>query len=164
MPSPPTLRGVREIGWRSTLITAGGLNGILNVLLAVLEPGDEVVLTDPVYAGLLNRVRVAGGVPGSRAWNPARGLEPRSRCPARRSRRSHAGAPDDGPVDADGHVLDREAWEAVAALCRERDLLLVVDTAMERLLFDGRELVDPLALDGMGSARSSSARPRRSSA
>ena len=48
-----------------------------------------------------------------------------------------------------GHVLDRDAWEAVAALCRERDLLLVVDTAMERLLFDDRELVDPLALDGM---------------
>ncbi len=56
-------RGAREIDWRRTLITAGGLNGILNVLLATLEPGDEVVLTDPVYAGLLNRVRVAGGVP-----------------------------------------------------------------------------------------------------
>ena len=56
-------RGSREIDWRRTLITAGGLNGILNVLLATLESGDEVVLTDPVYVGLLNGVRVAGGVP-----------------------------------------------------------------------------------------------------
>ena len=34
---------------------AGGLNGILNVLLATVEPGQEVVLCDPIYAGLVNR-------------------------------------------------------------------------------------------------------------
>lgn len=45
------------------VISAGGLSGILNVLLATIEPGDEVVLTEPIYAGLLNRVRLAGGVP-----------------------------------------------------------------------------------------------------
>ena len=42
---------------------AGGLNGILNVLLATVEPGQEVVICDPVYAGLVNRIRLAGGVP-----------------------------------------------------------------------------------------------------
>jgi N-succinyldiaminopimelate aminotransferase len=39
----------------------GGLSGILNVLLAALEPGDEVLMTDPIYSGLINRVRLAGG-------------------------------------------------------------------------------------------------------
>ncbi len=53
-----------DYDWRrSCVISAGGLSGILNVLLATLETGDEVVLTDPIYAGLLNRVRLAGGVP-----------------------------------------------------------------------------------------------------
>ena len=42
------------------VIVAGGLNGILNTLLATVEPGQEVVLTDPVYAGLVNRLRLAG--------------------------------------------------------------------------------------------------------
>jgi aspartate/methionine/tyrosine aminotransferase len=42
---------------------AGGLNGIFNTLLATVEPGQEVVLCDPIYAGLVNRVRLAGGVP-----------------------------------------------------------------------------------------------------
>jgi aspartate/methionine/tyrosine aminotransferase len=41
----------------------GGLNRILNALLATVEPGREVVLFDPIYAGLVNRVRLAGGVP-----------------------------------------------------------------------------------------------------
>jgi N-succinyldiaminopimelate aminotransferase len=143
-------RGVREIDWRQTLITAGGLNGILNVLLATLEPGDEVVLTDPVYAGLLNRVRVAGGVPslarlepGAAGWSLdldalRAAVNDRTRVLLMMS-----------PSMPSGFVLDREAWDVVAELCRERDLLLVVDTAMERILFDGREAVDPLALDGM---------------
>ena len=143
-------RGVREIDWRHTLITAGGLTGILNVLLATLEPGDEVVLTDPIYAGLLNRVRVAGGVPALARLEPSAGrLESRPR--------RSAGAVNDrtrvllmmSPSMPSGSVLDREAWDAVAGLCRERDLLLVVDTAMERILFDGREVIDPLTLDGM---------------
>ena len=47
----------------SCIICAGGLNGILNALLAILEPGDQVVMTDPIYIGLVNRVRLAGGTP-----------------------------------------------------------------------------------------------------
>ena len=143
-------RGVREIDWRQTLITAGGLNGILNVLLATLEPGDEVVLTDPVYAGLLNRVRVAGGVPSLARLVPSTegwsldldslraAVNDRTRVLLMMS-----------PSMPSGSVLDREAWDIVAELCRTHDLLLVVDTAMERILFDGREVLDPLALDGM---------------
>ena len=42
---------------------AGGLNGVLNTLLATVEPGQEVVLCDPIYAGLVSRVKLAGGVP-----------------------------------------------------------------------------------------------------
>ena len=51
---------------------AGGLNGILNVLLATVEPGQEVVICDPVYAGLVNRIRLAGGVPRFVSCAPAR--------------------------------------------------------------------------------------------
>ena len=48
---------------REIVVTCGGTEGVLDVLLATLDPGDEVVLTDPTYAGLVNRVRLAGGVP-----------------------------------------------------------------------------------------------------
>lgn len=145
-------RGAREIDWRSTLITAGGLNGILNVLLATLEPGDEVVLTDPVYAGLLNRVRVAGGVPRLARLEPSAAgwsldLESLQAALGDRTRVILMMS----PSMPSGCVLDRAAWEATAELCRERDLLLVVDTAMERIVFDGRDAVDPFSLDGMAS-------------
>ena len=57
------LSGVAYSAARNCVISAGGLSGILNALLATVEVGDEVIVTDPTYAGLLNRVRLAGGVP-----------------------------------------------------------------------------------------------------
>ena len=68
------LSGV-EYDWNnSTIVSAGGLNGILNVLLALLEPGDEVLLTDPIYIGLVNRVRLAGGTPVFAPYNIEDGI------------------------------------------------------------------------------------------
>jgi len=56
------------------VVTSGGLNGCFATLLALLEPGDEVIVTDPTYAGLIHRVRLAGGVPVFLPffWNGAR--------------------------------------------------------------------------------------------
>ena len=45
------------------VIVAGGLNGVLNTLLATVEPGQQVVIADPIYAGLVNRIRLSGAVP-----------------------------------------------------------------------------------------------------
>src|SRR5262245_25248000 len=67
------MSGVTYSGERNCVISAGGLSGILNVLLATIETGDEVIVTDPTYAGLLNRIRLAGGVPKFAAFRFAPG-------------------------------------------------------------------------------------------
>src|SRR5205823_1223584 len=48
---------------REIVITSGGTEAAFDALLATVDPGDEVVLTDPTYAGLVNRVRLAGATP-----------------------------------------------------------------------------------------------------
>jgi aspartate/methionine/tyrosine aminotransferase len=45
------------------VITDGDGSAILNALLVLTDPDDEVVLTDPTYAGMLQRVRLVGAVP-----------------------------------------------------------------------------------------------------
>ena len=40
------------------VITCGGMEGLLDTLLAVVDPGNEVILTDPTYAGMINRTRL----------------------------------------------------------------------------------------------------------
>jgi len=55
--------GISYSGERNCIIAAGGLSGILNVLLATVDIGDEVIVTDPTYIGLVNRIHLAGGIP-----------------------------------------------------------------------------------------------------
>ena len=96
-----------DYDWRTqSLISAGGLSGVLNVLLALLEPGDEVLMTDPIYVGLINRVRLAGGVPPLRAADPdAGGLASRHRGAGEdRSETGQSRAPDESG-DADRRRL-----------------------------------------------------------
>jgi len=136
---------------REIVITSGGTEGILDVLLASVDPGDEVLLTDPTYAGIVNRVRLAGGVP---RFAPYRVRDGEWRLDLD----AFAAAAEAGPVLAvlmspsmpSGAVLTQDDWAAVARICGERDLPLLYDAAMERLLFDGRPLVHPVHFDGMG--------------
>jgi aspartate/methionine/tyrosine aminotransferase len=141
----------RDYDWKTeSVICAGGLSGILNVLLASLEPGDEVLLTDPTYVGLINRVRLAGGVPRYLPLVPTAG--------GWRLAREALASIDGGPVRAlllmspsmpTGAVFDREDWQALADFACESDCWLINDSAMERILFDGREVIHPASLDGM---------------
>src|SRR5258708_878162 len=51
-----------EYGPDNIVITAGGTEGMFDALLATTDPGDEVILTDPTYAGMIYRARLAGAV------------------------------------------------------------------------------------------------------
>ena len=134
------------------VITAGGLNGILNVLLATVEPGQEVVICDPVYAGLVNRIRLAGGTPrfvtctpGPGGWvtDPgelAAAIGPRTAAVLLMS-----------PVMPTGAMLSAEHLDAIAAPVSEHGAWVVWDAAMERICFTGKTAAHPGAHPGLAS-------------
>jgi aspartate/methionine/tyrosine aminotransferase len=135
---------------REIVITSGGMEGLLDIVLALVDPDDEVVVTDPTYAGIVNRVRLAGGVP--------RFVQFRVEDGEWRLDRDALAAAVGGQTKAmllmspsmpSGGWLDERDWQLVCALCREHGLVLIYDAAMERLLFDGRPLLHPLRFDGM---------------
>jgi aspartate/methionine/tyrosine aminotransferase len=55
--------GPRYDGRREIVITSGEGDAMLDALFCLTDPGYEVVLTDPTYAGMLNRVRLVGAEP-----------------------------------------------------------------------------------------------------
>src|SRR5215216_8103952 len=55
--------GPRYDPYGEIVITQGDGDNMLDALLALTDPGDEVILTDPTYAGMLQRVRLVGSVP-----------------------------------------------------------------------------------------------------
>jgi aspartate/methionine/tyrosine aminotransferase len=132
------------------VVTSGGTEAALDCLLATVDVGDEVILTDPTYAGLVNRVRLVGGVPRFVPYREAGGewrldrdaladaVGPRTRALLLMS-----------PSMPSGAVLDEDEWRAVCDLCLDRDLLLIYDGAMESLLFDGRSALHPVRYPAM---------------
>ena len=132
------------------LISAGGLSGLLNVLLATLEPDDEVLMTDPTYVGFINRVRLAGGVPRFVPLLPtAEGWRLDLRALAEIVPETVKVALLMSPSMPTGAVFSRPEWKSLVDFCRSADCLLINNTAMERLLFDGRTVIHPASFPDM---------------
>ena len=136
---------------RECVITAGGTEGLFNALLATVDPGDEVILTDPTYAGMLQRVRLAGAAPRLAPWrfDSAAGWRLDLDALASRIGNRTRALFLMNPSMPSGGVLDADDWRAVAELCERHDLWLLYNAAMERILYDGRPYLHPAALPGM---------------
>ncbi|MFJ8161743.1 pyridoxal phosphate-dependent aminotransferase [Streptomyces sp. NPDC096136] len=129
------------------LVTAGATEAIAAALLALLEPGDEVIALEPFYDSYAACIAMAGAVrvpltlraphfrPDLDALRDA--VTPRTRLLLLNT-----------PHNPTGTVLTREELAAVAELAVERDLLVVTDEVYEHLVFEGGHT--PLAsLPGM---------------
>ena len=142
--------GPRYDGRREIVITCGEGDAMLDALFCLTDPGDEVLLTDPTYAGMLNRVRLVGAVPQlvplqvvDGAWRLD--LHALAAVVTERTRvvfLNNASFPS-------GWVATEEEWEAVASICRGRDTWLLYWAGFEGVLFDGRPIRHPAALPGM---------------
>ena len=142
--------GPRYDAWRETVITCGEGEAMLDALLCLTDPGDEVILTDPTYAGMLNRVRLAGAVPRLVPMHSDRNgwrmdLDALSAAATDRTRvvfLNNASFPT-------GWVATDAEWEAVTKLCNDADLWLLYWAGFEAVLYDGRDVVHPAGLPGM---------------
>lgn len=140
-----------QYDWKTeSIVSAGGLSGVLNVLLATLEPGDEVLMTDPTYVGLINRVRLAGGVPRYVPLRPSvEGWRIDTDELAQIDPSRIVAALLMSPSMPTGAVFDAQEWQALTDFCKHADCWLINDAAMERILFDGREVIHPAGYPDM---------------
>ncbi len=142
--------GPRYDGRREIVITSGEGTAMLDALFCLTDPGDEVILTDPTYAGMINRVRLVGAVPRL-APLVAAGGEWRLDLDALRAsvtERTRVVFIHNASFPT-GWVVSDEEWEAIASLCRDHDLRLLYWGVYESVLFDGRPMRVPSAIDGM---------------
>jgi N-succinyldiaminopimelate aminotransferase len=129
------------------LITAGATEGIAAALLALLEPGDEVIALEPYYDSYVANIVMAGATRVPVTLNA-----PAFRPDLDRLRDAVTGKTRlilvNSPHNPTGMVLTREEAQAIADLAIERDLLVVTDEVYEHLVYD-REHVPLASLDGM---------------
>jgi aspartate/methionine/tyrosine aminotransferase len=129
-------------------ISVGAMQGIFNIMLHLLNQGDEVLVVDPGY-DYYSQIRLFGGVP--------------VRIPAREENRfkidpkevAQAITPKtkafilNTPSNPTGAIFDRDILEQVAAICQKHGIIVISDEPYEHILFDGNNHVSIGSLDGM---------------
>ncbi|MFE2100382.1 pyridoxal phosphate-dependent aminotransferase [Streptomyces sp. NPDC059468] len=135
------------------LVTAGATEAIAASLLALLEPGDEVVALEPYYDSYAASIAMAGGRRVPVTLRPSFDGGARFRLDLDELR---AAVTDrtrllliNTPHNPTGTVLTRAELAAIAELAVERDLLVVTDEVYEHLVFDDAEHLPLAAFPGM---------------
>ncbi|MGW4159862.1 pyridoxal phosphate-dependent aminotransferase [Streptomyces sp. NPDC004788] len=132
------------------LVTAGATEAIAAALLALVEPGDEVIALEPYYDSYAACIAMAGGTRVPVTLRPHDGafaldLDELRAAVTDRTRLILLNT----PHNPTGTVLSRAELTAVAELAQERDLLVVTDEVYEHLVFDGAAHLPIASLPGM---------------
>lgn len=135
---------------REVLVTAGATEAIAATLLALLEPGDEVIAFEPYYDSYAACIAMAGGTRVPVTLRPRDG---RFRLDLDELRDSVTDNTRllliNTPHNPTGTVLTREELTEIARLAVERDLLVVTDEVYEHLVFDDAEHLPLASFPGM---------------
>jgi aspartate/methionine/tyrosine aminotransferase len=134
---------------QDVVISSGAGESLLNALLVAINPGDKVLLTNPTYSGMAQRVRLAGGeqvfcdLERTRSrWN----LDlDRLREQAKSCRAIFIAS----PVMPTGTVLTQEETEAIAEAALGNDAAVIFNGAADRVVFGDRNVVHPARIDGL---------------
>jgi aspartate aminotransferase len=129
------------------VVTNGGMHGLYILFRAMLEPGDEVILPDPMWTEIAENIRLGGGIPRPVRLRPEKGYqydpEEIEAAITPRTRAIFVNT----PHNPTGAVASRATLEAIAALAEKHNLLLVSDEAYEHVIFDGERHVSLGSLD-----------------
>ncbi len=127
-------------------VTCGATEAMAASLLAIVDPGEEVVVFEPFYENYGADAILCGATPVYVPFGPGEPLD-LDRVAAAFSERTRAVIVND-PNNPTGRVLTREELSGIAALCRRFDAYAVTDEIYEHILFQGEHL--PMAtLPGM---------------
>jgi len=117
-------------------ITAGATQAILTIILAVVHPGDEVVVLDPCYDSYDPNIQLAGGVPVHVALTPGTFEPDFDRIRAALSPRTRA-LIINSPHNPSATVWRAEHMRRLSELLRGTDVLLISDEVYEHMVYDG---------------------------
>ncbi len=129
-------------------VTCGSTEAMLVALLSIVNPGDEVILSQPFYENYWPDCVLAGAVPRFAPLRPPGWTFDPDELASAFNNRTKAIILCN-PNNPTGTVFTRPDLEAVATLCRKWDVIAINDEIYEHIIYDGREHVALASLDGM---------------
>jgi aminotransferase len=142
--------GVEVDPERHITVVCGGTEAMMATMLAVVDPGDEVIIFEPFYENYGPDALLAGGKP---VFVPLRLHGGSMRFDMDELRRAFSKKTKaivvNTPHNPTGKVFSLEEMKAIAELCIEHDVLALTDEPYEHIIFDGEKHVTMAALPGM---------------
>jgi len=138
-----------DIDWqREVVVTSGATEALADCFFGLLNPGDEVILLEPLYDSYPPIVERAGAVPRYVRLEPPdwklpmadleRAFGPRTKAILLNS-----------PMNPASKVFTRDELAAIAELCVRHDVIAICDEVYEHLVFDGAPHIPLATLPGM---------------
>lgn len=142
-----------QLGWTvdpdvHVCVVCGVTEGITTSLLALLNPGDELIILEPGHENFRPSALLAGAAAVPVVLEAPDYRIDADRLEAAVTQRTRALLLNT-PHNPTGRVFDDEEMETVAAFANRHDLILITDEIYDRILYDGREHVSPGSIDGL---------------
>lgn len=133
---------------REIMVTSGATEALAGALLALIEPGDEVVLFEPMYDAYLPLVRRAGGVPRFVTLQPPHFALTEEALAAAFSPKTKV-VLFNNPLNPTGTVFPDAQLDLLAKFCVRFDAIALCDEVWEHIVFDGLRHAPLIAREGM---------------
>ena len=129
-------------------VTSGATEALGAAILATISPGDEVIIFTPAYDSYAPMIRRGGGKPVEVALQPPAWRIDSAALESAVTPRTRA-ILFNNPHNPTGRLFDADEREAVAAVARGHDLIVLSDEVWEHVLLDGRSFTPIATLPGM---------------
>jgi N-succinyldiaminopimelate aminotransferase len=138
-----------DLDWRTEItVTSGATEALAAAFFGLIQPGDEVVVFQPLYDAYLPLIRRAGGVPRLIKLSPPHWRFDREMLEAAFGPKTRFVVLNN-PINPAGAVLPAEDLELLAEFCIAHDAIAICDEVWEQVVFDGARHVPLIGLPGM---------------
>jgi len=121
------------------LVNVGGKHSLFNTVCAVVDNGDDVVIPTPYWVSFADMTRYAGGQTVFADTIESEGFRLTAALLEKALTPKTCLLIANSPSNPSGAVIDDEEFVRIAALCRERGIVLLSDECYARFLYDGRK-------------------------
>jgi aminotransferase len=141
--------GIEADPEKEILVTAGASEAVMLTILTVMEPGDEILIPEPMYLFYLDLGEYAGAKTAPLPLSPAEGFQiTKENLEKHLTARTRAILLN-SPHNPTGHVLSLASLQAVAEVARERNLLVISDEIYEKLIYEPNRHYSIASFPGM---------------
>jgi aminotransferase len=133
---------------REITVSCGSTEAMIDVLLAVINPGDEVIVFEPFYENYGPDAIISGATPRYVQLRRPDWSFDEAELAAAFNNNTKA-IIINTPNNPTGKVFSRAELQFIAGLCQKWDVLAITDEIYEHILYDDAKHISPITLDGM---------------